>query len=95
MPIVGSLVYGALTLAFASWNTGWDLLSFHFELHDWPYERQRRWLRAHRGGVLVLGAIAFATSLVPLLQFYFLTTHVIAAGIVSARVDGAAGSNQP
>ena len=89
LPVVGSALYLVCQFTLAASTMGWDLLSHHFELHELDYKQQKAWLKTHRKLVLALGAGATALCAVPIVQLVFITTNVAAAGVLSARLDGA------
>ena len=68
---------------------GWDLHSFHFELHGLGYKDQKAYLKAKRGRRFGMGAVATILVMIPVIQLLFLTTNVAGAGLVSAWLDGA------
>jgi uncharacterized protein involved in cysteine biosynthesis len=89
VPGIGGLLYLAAQLLLSARTLGWDLLSYHFELHRLSYAEQTSWVRAHRALVLSLGLGATLLLLVPVAQIFFLSSNVAAAGLVSARLDRA------
>ncbi|MGM0575642.1 MAG: EI24 domain-containing protein [Myxococcota bacterium] len=89
VPGVGSVVYLAAQLLLAAHALGWDLLSYHFELHGLSYAEQKRWLRGQRSMVLAMGGVGTLLCTVPVAQLLFVTTNVAGGGLVSAWLDGA------
>lgn len=88
-PGLGSAVYVCAQFLLSARALGWDLLSYHFELHGLSFDEQRRWVRSRPGLVLTLGGVATLLCLVPLVQLLFVTTNVAGAGVLSAWLDGA------
>lgn len=89
IPVVGNLVYPVAQFLVTAHTMGWDLLAYHFELHDVRYDEQKRFLADHRTLVLAAGAAATVLTLLPVVQLVFITTNVAGAGVLSARLDGA------
>lgn len=89
VPVIGSAAYLVGQFTLSARTLGWDLLSYHFELHGLTYQEQQAFVRQHRSLVFALGGVATLLCTVPVIQIFFLTTNVAGAGIVSARMDGA------
>ena len=94
VPVIGSVAYLVAQFLLAARTLGWDLLSYHFELHGLDYEQQKAFLRRERGMVLALGGVATLLCLIPIAQIVFLTTNVAGAGVLSAWMDGAPRSGR-
>ncbi len=89
IPILGSILYLAAQLYLTAMTLGWDLMSYHFELHDLDFAAQKRFAREHKGLRLGLGGVGALLCLIPLAQVLFITTNVVGAGLASAWLDGA------
>ncbi len=89
VPGFGSAAYVALQFLLSARTLGWDLLSYHFELHGLTFAEQERWVRRHQPLVLTLGGAATLLCLIPVAQLVFVTTNVAGAGVLSAWLDGA------
>ncbi|MEZ4264861.1 MAG: EI24 domain-containing protein [Myxococcota bacterium] len=89
VPGLGSAAYVALQFLLSARTLGWDLLSYHFELHGLTFDEQKRWISSHHLLVLTLGGVATLLCIVPVVQLVFVTTNVAGAGVLSAWLDGA------
>jgi uncharacterized protein involved in cysteine biosynthesis len=89
VPGVGSAAYLVAQFLLSARTLGWDLLSYHFELHGLSFDEQQRWIAGNRALVLTLGGAATLLCLVPVVQLVFVTTNVAGAGVLSAWLDGA------
>ncbi|RME75083.1 MAG: hypothetical protein D6776_03940 [Planctomycetota bacterium] len=87
VPGIGSAAYVALQGLASIHSLGWDLLSYHFELHDVPYAAQRELLRRNRAAVLAAGALMLGFGLLPLVQLWSLSAHAAGAGVLSAWLE--------
>jgi len=87
VPVVGSVAYIVGQFLVASHALAWDLLSPHLEMRGLTYKEQKAALKEARGTVLAFGAAALGLGLIPGLQLLFLSTNVVGAGLVSAKLD--------
>lgn len=87
IPFAGSAVYVALQFLITASTLAWDLLAPHFEMHGLGYNAQKRFLARSRATALAFGATAVLLCLVPVAQILFISTNVVGAAIVSARLD--------
>jgi CysZ protein len=90
LPVVGQVAYVGAQGLIAAHTLGWDLVGRHFTLYGVGYHEQRVLLEERRGLVLSVGFAALAVLMLPLANVVFVTTNVAGAGILSARLDGAA-----
>ena len=94
-PGVGTLLYLVAQGLVSAHTLGWDLLAYHFELHQLDFDERVDFLRKNRLLVLTLGATATALCFVPFAQLLFASTNVAGAGVLSARIDQALGVTAP
>ncbi len=94
VPLWGTAAFALGELVVASHTLGWDLLAYHFELHDYPYRAQREALRANRALVMAVGLAGVLMNLVPVVHALFVTSHVAGAGVISALADARAAQAQ-
>lgn len=87
IPVVGSLAYVLVQAWIASAAVGWDLLDYHFDLHGYSWEQRRSFLKTNRWLVVSTGAVAVGLLLIPGLQLAFAVSNVVAAGMLSAKLD--------
>ena len=89
VPGIGSVAFAVCEGALAAQTMGWDIIGRHFELHGVKYDAQKRWLKSHRSLTLSVGGVACLLCLIPVAQLLFVTTNVVGAGLLSAKLDGA------
>ncbi len=95
VPVIGSAAYIVCQFLLSARTLGWDLLSYHFDLHGLSYAQQQVFVRQRKSLVFALGGVATLLCTIPVAQIFFLTTNVAGAGIVSARLDGAPPTISP
>lgn len=86
IPVVGSVAYFLAQAVLAARTMGWDLLSYHFELHDVRYHDQKRLLASRPWFVLAIGGAAVLLTIIPVVQVFFLCTNAAGAGLISAQM---------
>ncbi|NUN16378.1 MAG: EI24 domain-containing protein [Myxococcales bacterium] len=87
IPLVGSFAYAVLQAGIAAYAVGWDLFDYHFDLHGYSWEQRRSFLTTNRAVVTAVGMVAVGLLFIPGLQFVFGVSHVVAAGLLSAKLD--------
>jgi len=85
----GATLYFVAQFLLTVHTMGWDLMSYHYELHDVRYGEQKSDLVARRRLVLAVGTLGTLLTMIPLVQVLFVSTNAAGAGILSARLDGA------
>lgn len=88
VPVVGNVAYFVIQALIAAHTMGWDILGRHFELHGLSYQQQKAYLRSHRALTITIGGVATLLCLIPVAQFFFVTSNVAGAGVLSAKLDG-------
>jgi uncharacterized protein involved in cysteine biosynthesis len=83
----GSVIYLLGQFLLTARALGWEILAHHLELHGMDNQRQRQFMGQRAGLVTGVGAAAALLAMVPVVQMFAITTNVIAAGMLSARLD--------
>ncbi|MCA9563963.1 MAG: EI24 domain-containing protein [Myxococcales bacterium] len=90
IPVVGNAAYFLIQTLIVCHTMGWDLMGYHFELHGFSLAQQKVFCKQNRAMILGIGAVGTLLCLVPIVQFFFVSTNVAGSGLLSAAIDSRA-----
>jgi CysZ protein len=97
IPVIGLIAF-PLGLLLAAWLLALEFAGNPLGNRGWDFDRQRAFLRAHRGGFLAFGFSAMGMSMVPVLNFALMPAAVAGMTVYCLRLsdveDGAVGSGR-